>query len=324
MTMPEISVIMPVYNAEKYLSAALDCLKAQTFKDFEAVCINDGSTDSSLDILERYAAEDPRFKVFSQPNSGQSGGRNTALDKARGGFFVFMDNDDPMHPQALEFLTREQKSSGAQIVCHSHRRIPENGTLEPYGAFESFKGGRFFEAFPALCRKKISIMPWSKLYARELFDGFRFPKVPLGEDYYTTSIIFSKAKKVSVLKNRFYFHRQFPQSQSGTVTEAKGRSVFNVARTLLDYFDEHPLSKKNAKLFRRYSARYQLYGVFIAAVRENDETLMRAFVDEWKRTCPRISTSDLTFGKRLVVSTAVGGRLDAAVKLYRFLEKIKV
>lgn len=322
--MPEISVIMPVYNAEKYLAQALDCLKNQTFKDFEAVCINDGSTDSSLDILNRYAQEDSRFKVYTQPNSGQSGGRNTGLDKAAGNFFVFMDNDDLMHPQALEFLIREQKRSGAQIVCHSHRRIPQDGTLEPYAKDEEFKPGRFFDPFPAMCRKKISIMPWSKLYDRTLFDGFRFPKVPLGEDYYTTSVIFSKATKVSVLKNRFYFHRQFPQSQSGTVTPQKASSVFNVARTLLDYFEAHPLSKRDFRLFREYSARYQLYGVFIAAVRQNNKDVLDTFIEEWKRTQPRLSTSDLTAGKRLVVSLAVGGHSDLSLGLYKFLEKIKV
>lgn len=322
--MPEISVIMPVYNAEKYLSAALDCLRKQTFDDFEVICVNDGSTDSSLRILEQTSAEDGRFKVFSQPNSGQSGGRNTGLDKASGGFLMFMDNDDLMHPQALEFLIREQKRSGAQVVCHSHRRIPENGTLEAYRDGEMFENGRILNPFPALCRKKISIMPWSKLYMRELFDGLRFPKVPLGEDYYTSSIIFSKARKVSVLKNRFYFHRQFPQSQSGTVTVAKARSVFNVAHTLLDYFDEHPLSKGNAALFRQYSARYQLYGTFIAAAKRGDAPVLQAFAEEWRRISPRISTSDLTFGKRLVVSSVQRGDLDTALKIYRFFEKIKV
>lgn len=322
--MPEISVLMPVYNSEKYLASALDCLTAQTFDDFEVVCINDGSTDSSLDILERYASEDKRFKVFSQQNSGQSGGRNTALDKAAGNFFVFMDNDDLMHPQALECLIKEQRRTGAEVVCHSHRRIPADGTLDRYKRPEQLKAGRAYKAFPALCRKKISIMPWSKLYKRELFDGFRFPKVPLGEDYYTSSIIFSKARHVSAVKNRFYFHRQFPESQSGTITEAKARSVFNVAQTLLDHFETSPLNQNETKLFREYSARYQLYGVFIAAVRTENRSVMDVFTEEWNRLSPRITLSDLTWGKRLVVSKLAQGNIEAALKTYRFLERIKI
>lgn len=322
--MPKISVLMPVYNAEKYLSAALDGLCAQTYPDFEAVCVNDGSTDSSPDILKAYAAKDARFKIITQPNSGQSGGRNTALDKAEGEFFVFMDNDDLMHPQALECLIREQERSGAEVVCHSHRRIPEDGTLEPYAALEQLKPGKICRPFPALCRKKISIMPWSKLYRRDLFDGFRFPKVPLGEDYYTSSIIFSRARKVSAVENRFYFHRQFPQSQSGTVTEAKARSVFDVAHRLLDYFDAHPLSKEDARLFREYSARYQLYGVFIAGVRGGRPEVLSAFAEEWNRISPRISLQDLTWGKRQVVSLAAAGKTEKALRVYRFLEKVKI
>ena len=227
---------------------------------FRGWCVNDGSTDSSPDILNAYAGKDPRFKVLTQPNSGQSGGRNTALDKASGEFFVFMDNDDLMHPQALECLIREQERSGAEVVCHSHRRIPEDGTLEPYAACEKLKPGKICRPFPALCRKKISIMPWSKLYRRRCLTASAFRRCLWERIITPVQSFFSRAKKVSAVENRFYFHRQFPQSQSGTVTEAKARSVFDVAHRLLDYFDAHPLSKEDARLFREYSARYQLYG----------------------------------------------------------------
>lgn len=193
--MPEISVIMPVYNAEKYLAQALDCLKNQTFKDFEAVCINDGSTDSSLDILNRYAQEDSRFKVYTQPNSGQSGGRNTGLDKAAGNFFVFMDNDDLMHPQALEFLIREQKRSGAQIVCHSHRRIPQDGTLEPYAKDEEFKPGRFFDPFPAMCRKKSALCRGQNFMIGRCLTAFVFRKSRWGRITIRRRLFFQKRRK---------------------------------------------------------------------------------------------------------------------------------
>lgn len=87
--MPVISVIIPVYNCEKYLPATLDAVLNQTFSDFEIIAVNDESTDNSLQILERYAAQDSRIRIISQPNGGQSGARNTGLKNAAGDFLFF-------------------------------------------------------------------------------------------------------------------------------------------------------------------------------------------------------------------------------------------
>ena len=100
--MAKVSVIVPVYNVEKYLDVCLDSLINQTFDDFEIICINDGSTDSCLNILRQYAKLDRRIKIFSQKNLGLSAARNAGMKQANGEYIVFVDSDDFLSPVALE------------------------------------------------------------------------------------------------------------------------------------------------------------------------------------------------------------------------------
>jgi glycosyltransferase involved in cell wall biosynthesis len=91
---PTISIIIPVYNAEKYLNKCLESVINQTLKDIEIICINDGSTDNSLDILQKYAKQDNRFIIINQDSSGAGVARNAGLDKAQGEYLAFLDSDD--------------------------------------------------------------------------------------------------------------------------------------------------------------------------------------------------------------------------------------
>ena len=97
--MPRISVIIPVYNTEAYLKRCLDSLLGQSFPDWEAVCVDDGSTDASPAILDGYASRDRRFRVIHKQNEGASAARNTALTLVRGEYTLLMDSDDFLHPQ---------------------------------------------------------------------------------------------------------------------------------------------------------------------------------------------------------------------------------
>ena len=100
--MPKISVIIPVYNVEKYLGQCLDSVVNQTFKDIEIICIDDGSTDSSLDILKKYAQIDSRIIIINSENNGVSEARNKGIERAKGDYIYFIDGDDYIDQQCLE------------------------------------------------------------------------------------------------------------------------------------------------------------------------------------------------------------------------------
>ena len=117
------SIIIPVFNVEKYLHECLDSVLGQTFPDWEAVCVNDGSTDCSADILKEYSTKDNRFQIIEQPNAGLSAARNTGMKHASGNFILFLDSDDWLESNALEILAG--KLDGGDMVCFSGRRYLE-------------------------------------------------------------------------------------------------------------------------------------------------------------------------------------------------------
>ena len=121
--MPAISVIIPIYNVEKYLRRCLDSVLNQTFSDWEAICVNDGSPDGSAAILSEYAARDARFKIVNKPNGGLSDARNAGMAVATGDYVLYLDSDDFIHPQTMEITHYMAMRDGSDIVSFTYDRI---------------------------------------------------------------------------------------------------------------------------------------------------------------------------------------------------------
>lgn len=121
--MPAISVIIPIYNVEKYLRRCLDSVKNQTFPDWEAICVNDGSPDNSAEILEEYAKKDARFKIVNKENGGLSDARNAGMAFASGKYILYLDSDDFIHPQTMEIAYSLALRDGSDIVSFTYDRI---------------------------------------------------------------------------------------------------------------------------------------------------------------------------------------------------------
>ena len=124
-----ISIIIPCYNSERYLRACMDSVLAQTFEDFEAILIDDGSRDQTLAIAREIEAQDARVRVLAQKNSGVASARNLGLDHARGLWIAFVDSDDLLPPDALETLLSGVDEETDMVVC-AHETFDEHGTLE--------------------------------------------------------------------------------------------------------------------------------------------------------------------------------------------------
>ncbi len=115
-----ISVVVPVYNVAKYLRRCIDSVRAQTYTDWEMICINDGSTDKSSEILSEYLEKDSRIRVINKQNEGVSAARNDGVAAARGDWILFLDSDDFIHPQTLEITHRIAAKAGVDIVSFRH------------------------------------------------------------------------------------------------------------------------------------------------------------------------------------------------------------
>ena len=126
MNNPKISVIVPVYNVERYLRKCLDSIIAQTFSDWECICVDDGSPDNSGKILDEYAAKDKRFVIIHKENGGVSSARNAGLDMARGEYITFCDSDDWIEKETYEVAYMNAKKNNADIVTWQYQINDEN------------------------------------------------------------------------------------------------------------------------------------------------------------------------------------------------------
>lgn len=211
---PLISVIIPVYKAEKYLPACLDSVLAQTYRNLEIILIDDGSPDNSGKICDSYAERDSRICVIHQENAGVSAARNAGLDAASGDYIGFVDADDYIKPDMYEALFKRLQECGADIAQCGHSRISLDGTviceIEAEQAVLDRKS-----AIKELLVGDIHYSDWDKLYRRGLFDGVRFDlRVSYGEDLLLNYQVLKHCERVALLKGSYYFYVQNPLSAS--------------------------------------------------------------------------------------------------------------
>ena len=125
---PAISIIVPIYNAERWLVRCLESIVNQSFSDFEAICVNDASTDSSLSILKEYASQDPRIKIVDLPiNRGEGGARNAGMETARGKYMGFVDSDDTVDTDFFEALYSVAENCSVDMVSAQIKQVDQRG-----------------------------------------------------------------------------------------------------------------------------------------------------------------------------------------------------
>ena len=207
--MPIISVIIPVYNVEKYLSACMDSVLAQTFRDFEAICVDDGSKDNSLKILNEYAQKDDRIRVVTQQNEGVSVARDAGLELAKGQYIYFMDSDDVLHPELLETVYYFAKKFDVDLVSFDFEEV--RGKLPKIKHIEKEKIKYKLTDNPLFLgttkeKYKINYNVWTKLYTKKLLEGIHFIPHISFQDYPHTFAILSKHPKTVVLDAKLYFY----------------------------------------------------------------------------------------------------------------------
>ena len=193
-----ISVIVPIYNTEKYLPKCLDSLASQTYPDVEFILIDDGSTDNSGAIVDQY--KDPRFRVFHTGNHGLSAARNFGIEQARGEWLMFVDSDDWVEPGFCEIPYQAAVHDGADLVIFYTYNV-KNGRGKVRNPSTHTE---IIDREKAI--KNGSTAVWNKLYKRELFTGIHFPEGRVCEDIAITHKILMKAKRIIMIPDHLYYH----------------------------------------------------------------------------------------------------------------------
>ena len=216
-----ISVIVPVYNIEKYVGKAIETIIGQTYRDLEIILVDDGSTDKSGEICEHYAGKDDRIVVVHQENGGLSKARNTGTRIVKGDAIAYIDGDDYIHPCYFEILAKNLTEHNADIsVCGmqvvseneyeelTHSKDVENAAVE-ISAEEALEG--------MLSQKRFSLSSCAKLYKRKIAQSHYFPEQELFEDYYTVYRFFTEADAVTYTDAGLYYYLK----RAGSITKKK-------------------------------------------------------------------------------------------------------
>ena len=241
--MPEISVIIPVYNSAQYLNRCFDSIKAQTFSDFEVLLIDDGSTDNSGEICDKVSSEDSRFRTFHTQNQGSSLARLFGIEHAMCEKLVFIDSDDDVHHLYLRNLHDAMTQNNVDIAMCDMQKVPNDSGPKPIKAYSDIilNNSSFHKLF-------FSYKFWGfggKIYKKELFDGIYFPPYNINEDYVVMAQIFSFQERVAYIPEALYYYRNNPNSQSHIRLSPRIMEEYYNKKWVLDYYKQNnPLSKR--------------------------------------------------------------------------------
>ena len=234
--MPKISVIVPAYNVEKYIEKSIGCLLKQTFKDFEVLLIDDGSTDLTAELCDKLASQDSRIKVYHKQNGGVSDSRNYGLDRMSGEFMTFVDSDDLISDDYLEYLySLIIRKDNVQIAMTRGQAINEVDDPRPIAETENYFVSAEDAVRKMMLRQEFGHANWGKLYKSSLWDNVRFPIDVIYDDYDTTYRVFSLARNVVCGNACKYFYVQRRGSLMHAQCSERTLSVLDVADNITNF-----------------------------------------------------------------------------------------
>lgn len=206
----KVSIIVPVYNVEKYLNKCLNSIICQTYKNIEIIVVNDGSTDDSYSIMEDWKRKDNRVKIYSKENGGLSDARNFGVKKSSGNYLMFIDSDDYIDNKMVEIMYKDIKLNNSDFCfCNIYYQYDDHKKIavDIKNQSRTFSGkGKFSFLFDL--HKKISVMACNKMYRKSLFDGITYPLNKLNEDEYVIYDLINKSNVISYISKPLYYYYQ--------------------------------------------------------------------------------------------------------------------
>lgn len=231
-----ISIIVPVYNVEEYLEECLESIRQQTYTDIEVILVNDGSTDSSKEICERFCQADSRFRLINQENQGQSVARNRGVKESVGQFIMFVDSDDVINTNVLEVLLPYMKTDVDIVECRMTRK-KEEFFLNKTSTIV-FEGNSKEAILNCIAFKEVKYCAFKKLYRREIVEKIPFLEGYIYEDVFTGINYLKHIRKIVVIDYIGYYYRVRANSTMTKSFNEKDLDIFKVGNQLIDSFKD--------------------------------------------------------------------------------------
>lgn len=268
---PLISIIIPVYNTEKYLKCCIESVRKQSYRNIEIILVNDGSTDQCARICNEYAQYDNRIRVIHKNNKGLAEARNDGIKCSRGSYLAFIDSDDFIHRQYIEVLYENCRKYESEIAILDYERVDCDAADENYVVQKlkkyttecvSGKAANYriyeYEYYVK------TIMACAKLIKKELFNGICFPPGRIHEDEATIYKLLYNAKKVVYINLKLYFYRRNPNGIMLSEFSEKRLQLIDALEERLQFYEEHKEKKGGKDLYNltldyEYSVLHQFY-----------------------------------------------------------------
>lgn len=292
-----ISVIVPIYNMEKYLPECVDSIRKQTYGNLEILLVDDGSTDGSLRTCEEYAKKDSRIRVIHRENGGLSAARNTGLDQATGDWIGFVDSDDWVEPDLYETLLTLAQEHQAEVACSRHFReyvnghapVSNTGKVDVLHGMEEIARGKLSDG-------SFDVAVWNKLYVATFFaDGLRFPVGKKHEDHLINYHIMLDCNTVVCIDRPLYHYRQ----RKGSIVHAPSvRSMLDMWELRKDGYDKlKDMLPQDLRIKLIYDCGMSINKVWASAAVENGTKVreykkeLKEIADFCKKHCQEIAAS---------------------------------
>ena len=274
--MAKVSIIVPVYNVEKYIEKSLNSLINQTFDDFEIIIINDGSTDKSKDVIDTFIEKYPeKIKYFEKENGGAADARNYGINVATGEYIAFLDPDDYIEKEMLDEMYNKAKEENSDLVeCDFYWEYPNKKKLDTGEVYSNKKEMLI----------KTRVMPWNKLIKRSLLEenNIRFPKGLRYEDIEFTYKMVPYCTKVSFVKKPFIHYVQREESASYSYNEKVG-DIYKVLDNVINYYKEIKLYEEYKDELEYIYMRYLLCSSLGRIVKIKDKKIRNDLLFQtWK------------------------------------------
>jgi len=290
-----ITIIVPVYNGERFIGKCFNSIINQTFKNLEIIIINDGSTDDSSKICDKFAKLDERITVIHQENSGLSAVRNKGLDMAKGDLIGFVDCDDYIHPRMYEILYKHLYDYNADIAMCEVTKVHNsniNGNIRE--SDKTINQQNIYclkqeEAFKNLFNEKnlIMVVPWNKLYKKDVFKNIRYPEGKIKDDEFVIHHIIHAIKKIVFTDAIFYYYNHNENSITNKKYNLQNLDAIEAIKDRLLLFElkkyQKLLSKGANSYLHLIIMHYYAVQKYLPIERRVMEKLKRTFREEYKK-----------------------------------------
>ena len=291
----KISVIVAIYNVEKYLKKCIESILNQTYTNLEIILINDGSSDNCKEICDKYAMQDSRIKVVHRENKGVAYTRNQGIDMATGDYITFVDSDDYIHPQMYEIMMNYMQNSEIDVVICDYETIAETDTvniikkdLDKMGV-EIIETGKQLKKYMYLEQYNHALLVWNKIFKKELWEGIRCPEGRVYEDETVTFKILHKAGKIVNIKDKLYYHviRSDESSITTIPFSLKRLQRLDALEVRIDYYIEKQEWEFLAEAFFAYKTDYLVIIEHILKSQEYSMDILKAYIKKYRSYCWR-------------------------------------